>query len=152
MEIYSPSGSLIGSGKLPDHFKLAPGGAFWTGTEELILVSKLGAVFMYNIHGVGPSVFEILSPASDDRVLFCSPVQRHFCSEDHPGSDVDSFVSLADDDRFQTGLILLCESGRVLFVEDMAAASLDDIYMLGRHSIFIDLAGIRNETSRAWQC
>eukprot|EP00945_MAST-04E_sp_MAST-4E-sp1_P002931 g2931.t1 len=148
LEIYSPCGNLIGSGEMPDHFKLAPGGAFWTGSEELILVSKLGAVFMYNMHGVGPSVFEILPPASDDRVMLCSPVQRSFCNVERPDgiSDSGSFVSFDDDERFQTGLILLCESGRVLFVEDMAAASLDDIYMLGRHSIFIDPRGASKRT------
>ena len=148
LDIYSPSGKKIGSGNIPEHVTLVPEGMFWTSAEEIVLLSKQGAILIYNMQGAGPSVFEILSISSDDRVLNFCPFHRTCVdnnSDNFSGNvnnNFDNNDALQVGDSFITGLVVLCESGRVLMIEDVATATMDDVCMLGRHSLFIDQRGM----------
>ena len=107
-----------------------------------VLLSKNGAILIYNIQGAGPSVFELLSISSDDRILNFCPFHRTYYPDDKNNvmgySNTGNFGSSEIRDRFITGLTVLCESGRVLMVQNVATATMDDVCMLGRHSLFID--------------
>jgi hypothetical protein len=149
LQVYSSAGVLIGEGDVPDNISLLPEGLFWTGLEDVVLVSKQGAILTYNMHGAGPSVFEVLPVDSGDRIKMFHPVQRsifHHGVGSH-GDDYDDDVSdLEEEERFQTGLVILCESGRVLLIEDLSTVTMDDVCMLGRHSIFIDQRGMSKKS------
>ena len=108
LDIYSPSGEKIGSGTVPEHITLIPDGMFWTGGENVVLLSKNGAILIYNIQGAGPSVFELLSISSDDRILNFCPFHRTYYPDDKNNvmgySNTGNFGVSEIRDRFITGI------------------------------------------------